>query len=96
MASSNEKVVYAFQIFEKRLVLYIFNKKPEKKMFANTASLIIQIKIVFRDSLLGKLCMTSVRHFRKSMFIKFILSVTEVYPPTQQRYMTLNKLKIDL
>ena len=49
MASSNEKVVYAFQIFEKRLVLYIFNKKPEKKMFANTASLIIQIKIVFRD-----------------------------------------------
>ena len=31
MASSNEKVVYAFQIFEKRLVLYIFNKKPEKK-----------------------------------------------------------------
>ena len=83
--------------FLKRDLFYIYLiRNLKKKMFANTASLIIQIKIVFRDSLLGKLCMTSVRHFRKSMFIKFILSITEVYPPTQQRYMTLNKLKIDL
>ena len=31
MAASNKKIVYAFQIFEKRLALYIFYEKPLKK-----------------------------------------------------------------
>ena len=36
MAASNKEVVNAFQIFEKRLILYIFYEKPEEKMVVNT------------------------------------------------------------
>ena len=56
MAASNKKVVYAFQIFVKRLVMYTFYEKSKKKMVINTALLLIQI--LFRDSLLEKLSKT--------------------------------------
>ena len=62
-------------------------------MVANTALLFIQITILFRDSLLGKL---ENFHFRKALFIKISLSVTGVYPHTQKRHMMLTELKIDL
>ena len=56
MAASNKKVVYAFQIFVKRLLMYTFYEKSKKKMVINTALLLIQI--LFRDSLLEKLSKT--------------------------------------
>ena len=56
MAASNKKVVYAYQIFVKRLVMYAFYEKSKKKMVINTALLLIQI--LFRDSLLEKLSKT--------------------------------------
>lgn len=51
MAASKKKVVYKFQIFEKRLALYVVYVKSKK----NTALLFIEITILFRDSLIGKL-----------------------------------------
>ena len=42
MAASNKKVVYAYQIFVKRLVMYAFYEKSKKKMVINTALLLIQ------------------------------------------------------
>ena len=56
MAASNKEVVYAFQIFEKRLFCIYFMKNQEK-MVVNTL-LFNQITILFRDLLLGKLSKT--------------------------------------
>ena len=76
MAASNKEVVYAFQIFEKRLVLYIFYEKSRKDGSKYSSLLFNQITILFRDLLLGKLSKTF------SMFIKFSLASQKfTHPP---------------
>ena len=58
MAASNKKVVYAYQIFVKRLVMYTFYEKSKKKDGNKYSIIAYPIIILFRDSLLGKLSKT--------------------------------------